>query len=341
MNELRAALADYLAGVGIDVDSGRMREPTIESRVSTNSGKVVVATRGDVDRYERGLRVASYAQGLGLLLVLALGAAGLLALFEHAGSVRIRALGESEPNDTPEQATTLARGDVFQAFLGRRHDATHGDTDIYELDSSDGARVATLEVVPPPNIDVELDLYRHDRPDAILHVDQARTGRTEHVANFPLEATRYFLRVREVESGRVFPTENVSDPYTVRWDTHAPAADEEHELNDDVPRANPIALGESRSAFIGWSDDRDVFCLSSDAPAAVFEASGTGIDLVLTIHEPITDREHVVREPGAGVVERWSSDGPVPAHTCATVTQAGDSDRASVDGAYTIRVHAP
>jgi serine/threonine-protein kinase len=339
MSELRAALAEHLAELGIDVDSGRMREPTIESRVSTASGKVVIATRSDVDRYERRLRFASYAQGLGVVLLLALGVVGVVALFEHAGSVHLPGLGESEPNDTPEEATALARGEVFSAFLGRRHDTTHGDTDIYELDSSDVARVVSIEVAPPPNIDVELDVYRVGRPDAILHVDQAPIGRTEHVANFPLDRARYFLRVREVEEGRVFPTENVSDPYTVVWDTHTPAPDEEHELDDDMARANEVAIGDTRTAFIGWSGDRDVFCLSDEAPAAVFEATGEDIDLVLTIHDPVGDREHVVNEPGTSV-ERWASEGPVPAHTCATITQ-GSRDRASVDGAYSLRVRAP
>ena len=351
MSELRAALADYLGEIGIDVDSGRVREPTSESRVSAGAisssvGKVKVATRGDVDRYERRLRLAAYAQGLAVVLLLVLGGAGIVGLIEHAGGVRIRGLGESEPNDTPDEATPLARGEAFTAYFGRRRDATHGDTDIYEIDSSDAARVATFEVSPPPNIDVEMDLFRHDRSESILHVDAAPVGRAEHVANFPLEATRYFLRVREVQAGRVFPTENVSDTYAVRWDTHDAAANEEHELNDDIPRANPIAMGASsssdvRSAFIGWNDDRDVFCLSADVPAAVFEAVGEGIDLVLTIHEPLTDREHVVQSPGMGHVERWTSEGPVAAHTCATVTQAASAERSSENGAYTISVRAP
>jgi hypothetical protein len=275
------------------------------------------------------------------VLLLALGGAGVIWLLEHMGGVRLRGMGDGEPNDTPEEATPLARGEAFTAYLGRRHDATTGDTDIYEIDSSDAARVASFEVTPPPNLDVELDLYRHDRSESILHVDVAPTGRPEYVANFPLEATHYYLRVREVAEGRVFPTENVSDTYTVRWDTHVPAVDEEHELNDDIPRANPIALGDTRHAFIGWNADRDVFCLSADAPAAVIEASGEGLDLVLSVHEPITDREHVVNAPGLGEMERWAPEGPVVAHTCVTIGEAEGTRRTSEDGAYTVRVRAP
>jgi tRNA A-37 threonylcarbamoyl transferase component Bud32 len=338
MNELRAALAEHLGEAGIDVDSGRIREPT-EARVSTAQGRVVVATRGDIDRYERRLRLAAYAQGLVVALLIGLGVAGAVWLFER-GAGHLPGLGESEPNDTPEQATPLEPGEWFTAYLGRRHDATHGDSDVYEIASS-AAGVATIEATAPPNVDIEIDVYRHDRSEAILHLDTARVGRTERAVDFPVEATRYFLRVREVEDGVVFPTENVSDAYTVRWSVHTPAANEEHELNDDVVRADDFALGDTRAAFLGWNDDRDVFCLSADAPAAVFEASGEGLDLLLTIHEPVTDREHVVNAPGLGAAERWASEGPVAAHTCATVTELVGSERRSEDGAYTITVHAP
>jgi serine/threonine-protein kinase len=341
MIEMRADLAEYLAGIGMAVDSGRMREPTEAARVTTPEGKVVVATRGDVDRYERRLRLAAYAQALFLVALVSVGVAGGAWLIRGGAPHLGTAMTESEPNDSPEEATPLPRGEALTAYLGRRHDRAHGDVDVYELDASDGARVATIDVTAPPNVDIELDLYRHDRSESILHVDRATVGHGEHVENFPFEATTYFLRVREVEDRVVFPTENVSDTYAVRWTDHEVTPSEEHELNDDVARANPVHLGETRTAFMGWSADHDVFCLAEDVPAAVIEAAGPGLDLVLTIHEPVTDREHVVNTPGVGETERWSSSEVVAAGTCATVVELASSARTSSDGAYTLTVRAP
>ncbi len=336
MSELRDALAEYLQELGIEVDSGRVRGPT-DARVSTSAARLVVATRGDVDRYERRLRFAAYAQAVLVAVLIAAGIGGAVWLFDH-GAPHMHALGETEPNDTPEQATELAAGETFSAYLGRRHDATHGDTDIYEIDAPGGD--VSIDVTAPPNVNIELDLYRHDRSEPILHVDQQGVGRAEHVASFPLDHTHYYLRVRE-SGGVVFPTENVSDSYTVRWAPHVPASGEEHELNDDIAHAGTLRVGDSVHGFIGWNDDRDVFCLAEDAPGVVIEASGEGLDLVLTVREPVTDREHVVNEPGHGALERWTSSGPVLAHTCATVTELAGSERHSEDGAYTLSVRTP
>jgi serine/threonine-protein kinase len=340
MTELREALASHLGEMGFDVDSGRVREPTLDAGRVSSEQRAVVATRGDVDRYERRLRLAAYAQGLVVLLLVGIGVAGAVWLFDH-GAPRMHRTGEAEPNDSPEEATLLDPDEGLTAFLGPRRDRAHGDSDVYELDASSSARVVTIEVSAPPNIDIELDLYRHDRADAVLHVDLGGVGHTEHVANFPMEATRYFLRVREVQDGVVFPTENVSDPYTVRWSTHAAAAHEEHEFDDDVAHAMALHVGDTASAFIGWNGDHDVFCLADDVPGAVIEATSPGLDLVVTVREPGTDTEHVVNAPGVGAAEQWTSEGAVPAGTCATVTELEGSRRTSEDGAYTLSVRAP
>jgi tRNA A-37 threonylcarbamoyl transferase component Bud32 len=348
MSELREALATYLGEVGIDVDSGRLREPTLEGRVSSDTQRAVVATRGDVDRYERRLRLAAYAQAMALAMLAALGVFGAVWVYDH-GTPHIRALGESEPNDTPEEATPADEGMGLQAYLGARHDHTHGDADVYEIDTTEIAHHAALgtttmisiESTAPPNIDIELDLYRHDRADAILHVDLGGVGHAERAMNFPVEATRYFLRVREVENGVVFPTENVSDPYEVRWTVRPSAEGEEHEFDDDTTHATALGIGETRHAFIGWNGDRDVFCVDAEAPALAFDVAGAGLDLVLTVREGEGGSEHVMNAPGVGTPEHWTSEGPVPAGTCATITELEGSERTSEDGAYTVHAHAP
>ncbi len=349
MHELRDALADHLESVGVAVDSGRTRPPSLpvsSPRVSTEHGKVEVATRGDVDRYERGLRLAAYAQASVLVLAAGALAAGAVYLWQH-GAPNLAGLGsgsltEVEPNDGAEEATALVMGQGMTAHLGARHDATTGDADVFAIDSSSSARTVTIEASAPPNVDVELDLFRAGRADPILHVDRGGVGRAEHVESFPLDATHYLLRVREVPGHTVFPTENVSDTYTVRWQPHEPGEHEEHELDDDVTHANEVASGASWTGYLGWNGDRDVYCLdgASDAPL-VAEAGGEGLDLVLTVRELESDREHVVNDAAEGGAERWTSEGPLAEHTCAIVTEREGAPRTSADGRYTVRWHTP
>ncbi|MFO0686990.1 MAG: serine/threonine-protein kinase [Sandaracinus sp.] len=348
MDELRDALADYLESVGISLDSGRTRPPSMpvsSPRVSTEHGKVEVATRGDVDRYERRLRLAAYAQGLALVLALAGVAAGGVYLWQH-GAPRLDPLGgaltETEPNDAPEDASPLVLGQAVTAHLGARHDATTGDADVFALDATSGPGAVTIEATAPPNIDVELDLFRSGRADPVLHVDRAGVGGTEHVESFPLDGTHYLLRVREVPGHTVFPTENVSDTYTVRWLPHTPGEHEERELDDDVTHANEVALGTEWTGYLGWNGDRDVYCLDGPTEgSASVEASGAGLDLVLTVRELEHDREHVVNDAGEGAGEHWASEGALGAHTCAVVTEREGATRTSEDGRYTIRCHEP
>jgi hypothetical protein len=70
----------------------------------------------------------------------------------------------------------------------------------------------------------------------------------------------------------------------------------------------------------------------------VFEASGEGLDLALTVSEPITDREHVVSVHGRGEAERWESPGPVAERTCVVVSGAEGVERARDQSAYRLLV---
>ncbi len=339
MRELREALAEHLTEIGLDPGSGRQVVPSSVAAIRTDSGtEVKLATRGDVDRYERSLRYATYAgRALVALLVVALGA-GLAWGFSR-NHVIAREAWEIEPNDAPEHATPLPAGVAYSGHIGARHDSTTGDADVFLIENPGGApRPLSFVLSGLPNMDLMVEVYRRDRSAPVLVLDAAGTGQPEGVPNFPFEGPALLLRVRERWEDVTFPTENVSDVYTLRWDFHAPGDDEEQEVNDDRTRAGEVSIGDTVNGFIGWNGDRDVFCLSSDVPGVVFEASGEGLDLTLTVSEPVTDREHVSSDHGAGEPERWESTGPVAAHTCVAVSGADGVERRLDASAYRLLV---
>jgi hypothetical protein len=113
------------------------------------------------------------------------------------------------------------------------------------------------------------------------------------VPNFVIEGTTYYLRVRELwESGRL-PTENVSDPYEVRWRFVTPEEEDEREVNDSIELAEPIRAGDTRRGYVGWGGDHDTYCMAADASNVVARLEGvSSLDVVLEVVERATNRVH-------------------------------------------------
>ncbi len=282
MEQLRAELLAYLAIVGRDegLESGRLAR--VDGIIPSDSGRQrEIATRGDVDDYERTLRrrsILTYA----LLAVLALAGVGAGGyLFAHRTPTAPTA--ESEPNDTITEADPLPVGDTLHGYLGKRLDAQRSDADFYRIDNPGGERrTVRIEVGGIPNMDIVFEVYRDGITTPLLSADSAGVGASEAVPNFVIEGTPYFIRVREVwESGQL-PTENVSDAYSIRWSVVTPEPDDEREINDSIELAESVRPGDVRRGFIGWGGDRDTYCLAEDATNVLARVDGVPtLDLVL------------------------------------------------------------
>ena len=74
----------------------------------------------------------------------------------------------------------------------------------------------------------------------MLIADSAPEGVDEDIAPFPMLAPTYYLRVREDLRPGHYPTENVSDTYSIRFDWVTPGHDDEREVNDSLDLANEI-----------------------------------------------------------------------------------------------------
>src|SRR5262249_3527682 len=123
-----------------------------------------VATRDEVERYERKLRRQRWGAFAftGAFLVGA-GVAGY-NLYVHERAELTRGL-EIEPNDTAAEATRLPFGTTMTAPRGGRSDATHGDRDFYAVDAPAGKTpgeqaLVSLKVTALPNFGMCTLLYR-------------------------------------------------------------------------------------------------------------------------------------------------------------------------------------
>jgi len=303
-DELRVALLDFLASVGDDVDDSLLRSSVARQAIKRADG--VVSTREAVDRYERALHRRGLFGYIALVLLLVgLGVGGVY--FWRRPSAEQDPSVEHEPNDQPEQAAVLPEGLSVTGFLGRRSSTTIGDVDLYELRNTGGRHVLSAELTGIPNIDLVLDVFRPGQAEPVLSVDTGSVGEGERIPNFPIRGRGYLLRVREHWVTGRFPTENISDSYSLRWSFIEPGPEDESEVNDSLALANELGIGERRRGYIGWSGDVDTYCLSGDPGTLRARLSGVAdLDLVLQV----VDRDHgrSVRVDDHGPSEGEDSD---------------------------------
>ncbi len=281
--ELRQALIDYLTTVGSE--DWRM---AVEGRgASSKSG---MRRFDDFDRAPRRKRRPWLWVGLLAFIAVGVGA----WQWSHRGP------SEREPNHLLGEATPLPPDVDMEAYLGKRVREDMGDVDVFEIRHSGAERSGEIEVSSIPNMDVVVEVLRADDEDPIIAADSRGLGLGERLPNVPLEPGRYFVRVRE-KRGTTLPTENVSDPYAIRW---SPLPDDdsfEQEPNDSLEQAELLSRGTERRAWIGWNDDVDTFCLEEDGDAIVAQVSALAeVDLVLRVVDRATERSRKIDEKSIG-----------------------------------------
>jgi hypothetical protein len=248
---------------------------------------------------------------------------------------------EREPNDIPAQANALPPGRAVSGFLGRRMSTRFSDADVYALaNPGNRPRFLRFSVSAIPNMDLVVDVVRADNPEPIVRVDGAPLGAGESVPALPFDGSAYYLRVRENWREGLLPTENISDSYAIRWDFVEPGASDEREVNDSAERANGVRLGVPRTGYIGWNDDRDVYCLEADAPRVQARVSGVeGLDLVLESVERVRGVTVEADTGGVGAPEQLPPVLEAPAQQTCFVVRANTARggaRAGADAPYTL-----
>ena len=269
---------------------------------------------------------------------------GVLAGGAYAWTHRTREVvlqtAEVEPNNDPTQANELPAGRAFSAYLGARRDSAHGDEDIFAFVVPQGANTVRLEVAGIPNIDMMVDVFLAGRSDPLITLDSMPRGGPENAPNLPLAAGRYLVRVREADNPGHYPIENVSDAYAIQWSVAEAQAGDEREWNDTLQQGERVALGDTKTGFIGWGGDVDSYCLeTADAMHIALDAI-PGLDLQLTTVIDGIDTLSNVAPRGEGE----SLDLGVvsaPRRVCIQVSAAQGVQRGDANARYTLHLTAP
>lgn len=278
---LREALIDELASSGSTsveslLDTKRLRHLARIAEVAHSDARptLPVATRDEVDAYERRLRRKRYwlVAASSLILGAVVGLVAWLAQRRPASTGL-----ELEPNDDAAHATPLPLGEPLRGHLGERIDAEHGDRDFYSFDvgadAKGGPALVSLRVTALPNIPMCTMLYRSGFDEPIDRFCVGHPGRDLVVPALSLEPGHYLAAVVQDLSpwsgAPAFIYENVSDTYTISvTSAHATPATE-IEPNDSASSANAIELGAQRTATLAWARDEDVFCVADGVEGTI------------------------------------------------------------------------
>jgi serine/threonine-protein kinase len=179
-------------------------------------------TRDEVAEFERAMRRRMVTRVLSVLLVVGLGAVGVRAWLDRRAPAHLPF--EVEPNDDPPVATPLTLGADIKGYIGRRQRRETSDRDVFVvagLGTGASARLITARVSGVPGLDLVLEAYdREGRP--LFKINDAGKGQGEHLAGTPITADPLYVVIRELWVQGEDPSENSTDPYTLRVERAPP-----------------------------------------------------------------------------------------------------------------------
>lgn len=261
--------------------SGPARTARRERRVAAvavpvdDLAKSVIATREELERYERKLRRTRYG-AWALFGVIVVGGLGGAAYAYREGQAKFDGQ-EREPNNQASTATPLPLDRSVQAHLGQRIDPGRGDLDFFqfEVPPSDGAARVSLHVTGLSNMAMCSVLYRVGFPQPLAQYCAGRPQQDLAVTALRLEPGAYLLAVSQDtsrdEDGVAPPVhENVSEPYTVNVALTDPGPGEEIEPNDAVSSGQTVVVGSEVSGRLSWTADEDVYCVDRTVSGPVY-----------------------------------------------------------------------
>ncbi|MDI1445547.1 serine/threonine-protein kinase [Polyangium sp. 6x1] len=276
--ELQAAIATELRRLGTEdvealLDANALQSLTRAALAEAAQSPGEIASRDEVEAYERKLRSRRHLAWFASILVLVLGAgAGLFLLWRRQTPRFVGA--EIEPNDTAANATPLPLGATASGLLGKRIDAQRSDRDFYAFEipkgSDDAPRLARLVVTALPNMETCTLLYRQGFHAPIAQYCVGRPGRDLSIPRLSIEPGRYYASVLQDLDPRgdrriPFVHENVSDAYAITVALAEESSAHEIEPNDELSSATSIEPGETRTGALGWIDDVDTYCVGAAA----------------------------------------------------------------------------
>jgi eukaryotic-like serine/threonine-protein kinase len=239
-----------------------------------------IATRDEVEAYERKLRRKRYGALVFMaLVVVALGAAAvqLVVLTPKDEFTGV----EREPNNTPGEANPLPLGRSVSGFLGKRLDPARSDRDFYAFDvppeastGPTGAVLLSLRTSALPNMAMCTFLYKQGLSTVMGRYCVGRPARDLLIPALLISPGRYLIAVMQDqdEYGGPFPPlvfENISDTYALEVSTAEADPSKEIEPNDQIAAAASLAPGGAISASFAWARDEDIFCVADGTKPSI------------------------------------------------------------------------
>jgi predicted Ser/Thr protein kinase len=327
IEELREALEAFVSRSSASTSSAELTKPRAALPAAQGAtAPVIAATRDDVEAFERRLRRGRIA-GAVLFAVAALALVAALAVVYGRRRVqearaRVTREVEVEPNNTATQATLIAPDTNVRGTIGQRVNRTSGDVDFFKLAPRPrGPARLRVTLDTQPNIDTVIEVFHSGSPDAVAIANEASAGEREVIASLALQDTGdYYLSLHEQAGRSSVPSENLTDPYVLRY-TIEPLRDGiEAEPNDRDEIASTLAATGASEGYIERVDDVDVWCPRAlDAALRLRVSPPRGMDIALAIvHRDGRANEEIDRA-AAGVAEVATLEPEASRPTCLVV----------------------
>jgi eukaryotic-like serine/threonine-protein kinase len=251
--------------------------------------------RADLDEFERSLR-RRRGMVTGLALAAVVAAAGVASWVMWLREPALHR-SEVERNDDDASATRIAPGTDVTGYLGKRISRTEPDRDVFRVDWPAGAtHLVTVRVSGIPNLDLALAL-RDGRGRPIARADEAGIGGGEALHRWRVAGPLLVEVTEAMAPGQAFPTENVSDPYTLRVTVDADDSGWEAEPNGNPPDATPVAPATAIRGWLEGRDDVDLLRWDGESGPVLVEVAADP-ELPLTWSAP----DRAPRGPGAATL---------------------------------------
>ena len=180
---------------------------------------------------------------------------------------------EREPNDDAAHATPLQTIGDASGFYGRRR-----DEDWFVLPPGPPAGTLRIELTPVEGVVPQLRVLTGAPPGPLTVLADARAGRGEELRlrNVGVPASgNVYLALKAIE-GR-----SPELRWSLKLNAEAPLEGAEHEPNDTVATATPVAFtGAARVSGFLWPGDVDVYRVAGAAPEGLVTVELEGLDRV-------------------------------------------------------------
>ncbi len=260
-------LAEAIEEIYADTVTETTPHRSLASRALRGGGLTVAAQnsdsdlrlrRSDLDDFERGLK-RRRAVVVVVSTALALGAAAFAAYVLTREPAPLAA--EAEPNNNLPNATRIAAGSTVVGYLGKRSGPHEGDRDLYIVRWESGSRrIVSATVTAPPNIDINVTIADGVRATT---VDEAGIGEPEMMFRRAVDGPIVVTVGQTMGKDQKYPTENVSDPYSVIVTEENPSG--ELEPNGIDADANAFEPARELTGYLDTRGDVDVLRWTGDS----------------------------------------------------------------------------